>query len=60
MATHRIVLTLSPEEITALDEIVEVRGWIELNNDFPEDVDIINNLYGHLREIRDRIKMEAE
>ena len=64
MATHRIVLVLDDEEIAALIDIEgvldEVAEGGELNDDYSDEVDKINNLYGHLTGINSRISLEIQ
>ena len=63
MTTHRIVLLISDDEIAVLDEIISVLDQVaeseELNDDYVEDVDKINGLYGALDHLTDRIKTEV-
>ncbi len=62
MATHRIVLLISDEEITSLTDTLDVLDEISSGyeaNDYPEEVAKVNNLYFELNAIKERIETEV-
>ena len=62
MATYRIVLLISDEEITSLTDTLDVLDEISSGyeaNDYPEEVAKVNNLYFELNAIKERIEREV-
>jgi hypothetical protein len=64
MATHRIVLLISDEEIAALVDLETVLNNVaemgEMNDDYSDEVEHVNDLYAYLTGINARISIEVQ
>jgi len=59
MATHRIILTISDEEILLLSSVLETLDEVaslgEMNDDYATEVNHVNVLYANLEDVYNRI-----
>jgi hypothetical protein len=63
MATHRIVLLITDEEIQGLDSVMETLDAVcqmnEMDDDYATETDHVNGLFRVVEELSNRIRQEV-